>query len=186
MESSGGQRPPQTPAPGQAPASGQTPATSPVPASGQTPAPGQPGAVGTVDERIDGLRAWVAQLDRKLGVRSYAGGAALVLALAAGIVAIVLVLGVKDDSATTDDLQRLRDEVAGVEESATQAAQDDLAGLTDRVDAMESQVAGLRADTDASAKEIEVVQDDIVDLRDDISALQSAPPADTTDEDTGP
>lgn len=147
-------------------AGGQPPRT---PAPAQTPTPATPPA--DVGERIEGLRAWVAQLDRKLGVRSYAGGAALVLALAAAIVAIVLVLGVKEDSATTAELERLRGEVAGVERSATQAAQDDLAGLTSRVEALESQVASLRSDQDATDKEISVVQDDIVDLRDDIAAI---------------
>jgi uncharacterized protein HemX len=174
METSGEQ------GPGKPPEAGQTGAAAPP---GQ-PKPGQTGAPGGVAAEIEGLRAWVAQLDRKLGVRSYAGGAALVLALAAGIVAIVLVLGVKEDSATTDDLERLRDEVAGVEESATQAAQDDLAGLTDRVEAIESQVAGLRTDTDASAKEIEVLQDDIVDLRNDIAALESSSSTDTSSTDS--
>ena len=130
-----------------------------------------PGAEGAT---LDGLRAWVAQLDRKLGTRFYALGAATVLALAAGIVGIVLVLGVKEDSATKADLDQLREEVAGVEKSASEAAQDDLAALGDRVSQLESQVQGLRSDQTATDEEISVVQDDIEDLRNDVSALESA------------
>lgn len=125
-------------------------------------------------DTLDGLRAWVAQLDRKLGTRFYALGAATVLALAAGIVAIVLVLGVKDDSATKSDLADLRDEVAGVERSASQAAQDDVAALGDRISQLEAQVQDLRADQTATDREISVIQDDISDLRNDVSALESA------------
>jgi septal ring factor EnvC (AmiA/AmiB activator) len=123
---------------------------------------------------LDGLRAWVAQIDRKLGTRFYALGAATVLALAAGIVAIVLVLGVKEDSATDSDLDQLREEVAGVEQSASEAAQDDLAALGDRVSQLESQIQALRSDQTATDQEISVVQDDIEDLRNDISALETA------------
>jgi septal ring factor EnvC (AmiA/AmiB activator) len=123
---------------------------------------------------IDGLRAWVAQLDRKLGTRFYALGAATVLALAAGIVGIVLVLGVKEDSATKDDLKELRGEVAGVERSASEAARDEVAALGDRVSQLESQVQALRTDQTASDREISVIQDDIADLRDDVTALESA------------
>jgi septal ring factor EnvC (AmiA/AmiB activator) len=132
-----------------------------------TPSGGQP-------TTLDGLRAWVAQLDRKLGTRFYALGAATVLALAAGIVAIVLVLGVKDDSATKSDLEQLRDEVAGVERSASEAAQDEVSALGDRVSQLESQLQSLRSDQTATDQEISVVQDDIEDLRNDISALESA------------
>jgi septal ring factor EnvC (AmiA/AmiB activator) len=124
---------------------------------------------------LDSLRAWVAQLDRKLGTRFYALGAATVLALAAGIVAIVLVLGVKDDSATKSDLDQLREEVAGVERSASQAAEDDVAALGDRVSQLESQMQSLRSDQTATDQEISVIQDDIEDLRNDVSALESAP-----------
>ncbi len=122
---------------------------------------------------LDGLRAWVAQIDRKLGTRFYALGAATVLALAAGIVGIVLALGVKDDSATKADLDKLRDEVAGVEQSASQAAQEEVAALGDRVSQLESQLQTLRSDQTSTDQEISVLQDDIDDLRNDISSLDT-------------
>ena len=137
------------------------------PAADATPAP-EPNT-------LDGLRAWVAQIDRKLGTRFYALGAATVLALAAGIVGIVLTLGVKEDSATDADLEDLREEVSGVERSASQAAEEQVATLGDRVSQLETQVQALRSDQTSTDQEISVVQDDIADLRDDVSALESAP-----------
>lgn len=142
------------------------------PKSAESPAPSEP-------TTLDGLRAWVAQIDRKLGTRFYALGAATVLALAAGIVGIVLVLGVKEDSATDADLDELREEVSGVEESASEAAQEEAAALGDRVSQLESQIQSLRSDQTSTDQEISVLQDDIADLRDDIAALESQPPADS-------
>lgn len=144
-----------------------TPATEAAPVTPAAP-PAEPAPTS-----LDGLRAWVAQLDRKLGTRFYALGAATVLALAAGIVAIVLVLGVKDDSATKADLERLRDEVAGVEQSASQAAEEEVAALGDRVSQLESQLQALRSDQTSTDQEISVLQDDIEDLRTDVSSLDS-------------
>ena len=141
-------------------------------AGGNTPTERPPSSGATT---LDGLRAWIAQVDRKLGTRFYALGAATVLALAAGIVAIVLVLGVKEDSATDSDLDQLREEVAGVERSASEAAQDEVSALGDRVSQLESQIQGLRSDQTSTDQEISVLQDDIEDLRNDVSALESAP-----------
>jgi len=132
-------------------------------------------------ERLDGLRAWVAQLDRKLGTRFYALGAATVLGLAAGIVAIVLVLGLKEDSATKSQIEQLRDDVRGVERSASTAADDDVAALDERLAGLESQLEGLRSDQTATGREISVIQDDVSDLRDDVTQLENAPPPDTSD-----
>jgi septal ring factor EnvC (AmiA/AmiB activator) len=144
----------------------------PTPAAPAEPPSGEMPAEATT---LDGLRAWVAQLDRKLGTRFYALGAGTVLALAAGIVAIVLVLGVKEDSATSSDLDELREEVSGVERSASRAAEEEVAALGDRVSQLESQLQSLRSDQTSTDQEISVLQDDIADLRDDVSALESAP-----------
>src|SRR5918995_5333588 len=99
--------------PGPEPAAATPTPVSPAPDAAQAPSTADP------QERIDGLRAWLAQVERKVGVRSYAGGAAIVLALAAGIVGVVLALSAKDESATKDELRELRDQVAEVSEEAS-------------------------------------------------------------------
>jgi uncharacterized protein HemX len=134
-------------------------------------------ATGSPQEQIVGLRAWVAQVDRKVGVRSYAGGAAIVLALAAGIVGVVLALSAKDESATKDELRELRDQVAEVSEEASAAAEEQVGTVADRVAALEDQVSSLTGDKTTIERELEVVQDDIDDLRNQISDLESAPQA---------
>ncbi len=142
-------------------------------------------------EKLEGVHAWVAQLDRKLQTRFYALAAAAVLALAAGIVAVVLALGVQDDSATKSELAELRDQVDNATKSASDAAQDDVADLDDRLSEIESQIESLASGQSTTDKELSVVQDDIADLRDQIDTVEQAQEdaaasadADDTDDDT--
>lgn len=125
-------------------------------------------------DSVGGLRAWVAQLERRLGTRFYALGAAVILALATAIVALILVLGLEEDSATRDDVQRLRDEVAEVQRSASKAADDEISALSDRVDSLEPQLQSLRSDQTATDQRLSVIEDDIADLRDEISKVASS------------
>ena len=155
---------------------------APPSAAPASPSAEPPGAEGVVvapplEERVDGLRAWVAQLDRKLGIRTYALGAAVVLALAAGIVGVVLAVSAKDESATKAELRTLRDEVQGVGEEAAAAAEDDVASLTTRLEELEARVATLASDQRTTEGELSVVEDDIEDLRTQISDLETGPAA---------
>jgi uncharacterized protein HemX len=143
------------------------PAADAKPPSGQQAA--APEREPTLPERVEGLRGWLAQLDRRIGVRTYAGAAALVLALAAAAVALVLVLQLQDESATDSDIASLRQEIAGVEDAASEAAQEDVASLSDRVAEIDSQISQIASDQDATGREISVIQDDIQDLRDQIA-----------------
>jgi uncharacterized protein HemX len=126
-----------------------------------------------VEEQIEGLRAWIAQIDRKLGIRSWAGGLAVVLALAAGIVGVVLAMSAKDESATKTEVKAVRDQVSASTQEASQATKDTLAGLSDRIDALESRVSTIASSQRTSDSELQVVQDDIDELRGQITDLQN-------------
>jgi len=164
-------KPPSTP---RAPATGE----QPKPPTGEQPKqptgeqPSTPPHSTDPHERIDGLRAWLAKVDRKLGVRTYAIGAASVLALAAAAVAIVLILQTRDDSATKADLSDLRGELGAVEESASEAAAEDIEPVSQRLDRLEDQVSSLRSNQRTGEDELSVVQDDIDDIRKQINALE--------------
>ena len=149
-------------------------AGAPPPPEPQVKTPQEAAASTDPNEKLEGVHAWVAQLDRKLQTRFYALAAAAVLALAAGIVAVVLALGVQDDSATKAELEELRDQVDNATKSASDAAQDDVADLDDRLAEIEAQIEALRSDQSASNKELSVVQDDIADLRDQIDSVEQA------------
>jgi uncharacterized protein HemX len=164
------------PAPGQSSSTpGQPPQTGPKPPAQAPPQTGgQPAAGETPEQGIGDLRAWIAQVDRKLGVRTYALGAVLVLALAAGIVGVVLALSAKDESATKDEVRSLRDQVEAVQQEASEAAEEDVATLTDQLDALEGRVNTIAGGQRTTESELSVVQDDIDDLRNQISGLEGS------------
>ena len=156
----------------QAPAqgAGAQPTQPPTaPPTGTQPAVGGPEP--TVNERLEGQRSWLAQLDRRVGVRTYAGAAAVVIALAAAAVALVLVLQLDEESAKSADIDQLREEIAGVEDTATEAAQDDVQSMTERLTQLESDIAELSSTQDSTDQKISVIEDDIQDLRDQIADL---------------
>jgi septal ring factor EnvC (AmiA/AmiB activator) len=154
----------------------QTPPEQPA----QPPATGsQPVVTETPEQRLEGLRAWVAQIERKLGIRSLAGGAALVLALAAGIVGVVLALSAKDESATKSEVRSLAGELESVQREAAEAAEEDVASVLDRLDALEGRVNTIASGQRTTESELEVVQDDIEDLRGQVTDLENAPPPDS-------
>jgi uncharacterized protein HemX len=142
------------------------------------PQPAQPSAAPQApadpQERIDGLRAWIAQVERKLGVRTYVGVAVAVLALAAAAVALVLTLTLKQDAATEDDLTSLRDQISAVEQSASQAAEEDVQGLDRRLAELEDEVNRLSTGQTTTRRELKVVQDDIKELRSQVSSANGS------------
>ena len=134
---------------------------------GKTPKTADP------NERIDGLRAWLGQVERRLGVRTYIGAALAVVALAAGGVAIYLALDTRDDAATEADIQDLREELTGVRETASEAARQDVEQLTQTIERLENRIGKLDTDQASLKDEVRVTRDDIQDLRDQISELET-------------
>jgi septal ring factor EnvC (AmiA/AmiB activator) len=119
--------------------------------------------------------AQLDQLDRRLSTRTYAGGAALVLALAAAIVAIVLAVDARDNSARKNEVRRLEQQLAAVAEQAgaSSETQQDVESLGERVDGLEDEVDGLSSSDREIEKRLDVIEDDIEDLRQQISELDS-------------
>lgn len=159
----------------------QAAAEKPSAGAGASAAPeagATPEARADPQERIDGLRAWVAQIDRKLGVRTYAGAAIAVLALAAAAVALVLTLSLKQDAATDDDVRSLRDQISVVEQSASQAVTqaEDVQSLERRLTDLQAEVDKISSGQTTARRELKVVQDDIKELRDQVSQAGTSSP----------
>jgi uncharacterized protein HemX len=140
---------------------------SPGPATGT-------GAAAAADP--EGLRAWLAQIERKLGIRTYAGAALLVIALAAAIVALVMALDARDNSASKTELSRLADDLGSVQEQASgaESAQQDVDSLSSRVSAAEDRLDQIEGAGGDASSQIKVLQDDVEDLRQQIADLESS------------
>jgi septal ring factor EnvC (AmiA/AmiB activator) len=158
----GAQKPPKPPTP-------PTPQASPP---AKPPATPDPRAVDPHD-RIDGLRSWIAQVERRLGIRTYIGAALAVLALAAGGAAIYLGLDTRDNAATDADIEDLREELTGVRETAAEAAQEDLRSVNRTLSDLEDRVGKLEDERGRFEDELSVAEDDIQDLRDQVSEIDA-------------
>jgi septal ring factor EnvC (AmiA/AmiB activator) len=179
-------RPPNPPPRGArppAPPPGGTPPAQPPPATPGAPGEPSPAAADASTnphERIDGLRSWLAQLERKLNVRTIATAVLSVLALAGAIYAIVLARDVDKEGATQAELEDVREELASVRDTASEAAEDDVRSISQRLSALEEDFAGLTQGGQKTEQEISVLEDDIQDLRDQIADLESGGTGTTT------
>jgi chromosome segregation ATPase len=124
-------------------------------------------------ERIEGLRGSVAQVERRLALRTYIAAAVAVLALAAGGAGIYLALQAEEDAASEADVENLREELTGVEQTAVEAAEEDLQTVNETVADLERQISRLRNRQGSLRDEFTVAQDDIQDLRDQIADLDT-------------
>ena len=116
------------------------------------------------------------RLERRLGIRTYAGTAALVLALAAAIVAVVLAVDARDNSASKTDLRGVEREISGVADQAGGVDQlrTDIDSLDSRIAALEDDLSSNSAGDRDTAKRLGVTESDIEDLRQQISALRNS------------
>ena len=161
-------QPPGGPKPAPGPKQGQPggPQKPPQPAAGKPPSVNP-------HERIDGLRSWLAQVERRLGLRTYIGAALVVLALAAGGAGVFLALRTEQDAATEADVENLREELTGVEQTAVEAAQQDVEAVNETLTDLENQISRLENEQGSLSDELSVAQDDIQDLRDQIADLET-------------
>jgi uncharacterized protein HemX len=100
---------------------------------------------------LDGLRAWIGELERKLGMRTRVGLVLVALAVGAGGAGIYLALDAASNSVSKDDLQAAQEQVSGGEapgsvvQSQVEAAQSEAAAATAEIDKLKVQVKLLQA-----------------------------------------
>lgn len=126
-----------------------------------------------VNERVDGLQAWLAALDRRVGVRTYVGAAAAVLGLAIAIVALVLALQTQNDAVTQGQLDAVDVRSSAAERQAADTASEEIAGLESRLRDLEREVSRATDDIDATDGQVDAIKSDINELRREISSLSS-------------
>jgi chromosome segregation ATPase len=139
-----------------------TAAGRPEPATGEHPE----------GQGLDGIRAWLAQLDRHLRLRTLAGAAIGLVALVAAGAGIYLALDAKDEAATVSDINEVRTKITEVEQAALRAACEDVESFRTRVDNLEALIRSQQAAGRRNRSELQVAGDDISDLRRQISALR--------------
>jgi uncharacterized protein HemX len=119
---------------------------APKPAAG-TKATGAKGAATpdpNVQERIEGLQGWMAEIERKQGRMTYFGAAAVLIALAAAGAALYFGLTAKNDSAKKSDLDALTTKVDSLEAAVSKNSKDTQATLNDTVTRLQASIAAIQ------------------------------------------
>jgi uncharacterized protein HemX len=121
----------------------------------------------TMEERMEGVQGWMAELEKKQERNGRVGGVAVLLALLAAAGALYLGITNKQDAATKDDVDELTEKVDALGASVQQQTQDQLRGLNQRLSALEQQLTGV---TEGQRK----TQNQITALENRVEAAESA------------
>ena len=90
---------------------------------------------------LDGLRAWIGEVERKLGMRTKVMLALAAIAIGAAGTAIYLVIDYRDKAVSESDVRELQGEL---EAQGGAGGTTEVAGLQAEIDALEAQVEELQ------------------------------------------
>jgi hypothetical protein len=97
---------------------------------------------------LDGLRAWIGEVERKLGKRTRVFLVLVAIAVGGAGAAIYLAVEAQEDSVSKSDVQQVRDELAG--RIGTESGGTDLTQLEAELEALRAEVAKLREEGSTS------------------------------------
>ena len=126
-----------------------------------------------IEERMEGVQGWMAEIEKKQERSTRVGGVAVVLALLAAAGALVLGIMNKQDAATTDDVDELTEKVNALGASVAQQTEKQVQGLNQRLVTLEQQISSL---TERQRK----AENDIAAVQKSQSAAAAAAAADTS------
>ena len=138
--------------------------------------PKPPAKPRNIEERMEGVQGWMAELEKRQVRATRVGGAALVLAILAAGGALALGILNKQDAATTDDVDELTEKVNQLGGSIEQQTNKQVRGINDRLAALEQQLASLnerQRKAEADIAKLKQRQNTAAD----IAAAQPAPDA---------
>ena len=99
--------------------------------------------IANIEERMEGVQGWMAELEKTPGAHKRVGGIALLLAVLAAGGALALGILNKQDAATTDDVDELTAKVNALGSSVEKQTETQLKGINERLGSLERQVASL-------------------------------------------
>jgi hypothetical protein len=111
-----------------------------------------------LQERIEGLQGWMAELERKQARLTYFGIALLVMALLAAGTAIYLGLAAKSDSATKSDVDALTKKVDALQAAATKNSKDTQNALNASAASLQASIAALQKQQSQQSASISSLQ----------------------------
>jgi uncharacterized protein HemX len=131
--------------------------TTPVPTKAGTGSPPDP----NLQERIEGLQGWMAELERKQARLTYFGALALLLAIAAAGAALYFGLTNRSDSAKKSDLDALTKRVDSLEGAVTKNSQETQNALNASIAQLQQSISGLQKQQAKAAGKISTLQSQV-------------------------
>jgi uncharacterized protein HemX len=127
-------------------------ATEPKPAaSRKTPAP-------DLQERMEGLQGWMAEIERKQGRMTYFGAAGVLIAILAAGAGLYFGITAKSDSAKKSDVDALTTKVDSLEAAVTKNSKATQATLNDTVTRLQASIAAVQKQQAQNAANISTLQ----------------------------
>jgi uncharacterized protein HemX len=128
-----------------------TKAATPKTASRKPPAP-------DLQERMEGLQGWMAEIERKQARMTYFGAAAILIAILAAGAALYFGLTTKSDSAKKSDVDALTTKVDSLEVAVTKNSKATQATLNDTVTRLQASIAAVQKQQSQDAANISTLQ----------------------------
>jgi uncharacterized protein HemX len=128
-----------------------TPAKAGAASKGKAPDP-------NLQERMEGLQGWMAEIERRQGRMTYFGGAAVVIAILAAGAALYFGLTAKSDSATKSDVDALKSKVDQLSTAAAKSSKDTQQALNASAAQLQASIAALQKQQAQNAAKISTLQ----------------------------
>jgi uncharacterized protein HemX len=162
-----------SPATEKSPASKDEAAAKSGEAAPKTPEP-------NVQERIEGLQGWMAEVERKQARITYFGGLALLLALGAAGAALYFGLTAHSDSATKNDLDALSARVNSLQGAVTKNSKDTQNALNASIAQLQQSIGSLQKQQAQASANISTLQSKVAALNNQNAAAPGATTTTTT------
>jgi uncharacterized protein HemX len=114
-----------------------------------------------LQERMEGLQGWMAEIERRQGRMTYFLGAAVVIALAAAGASLYFALNTKNDSATKGDLGALSKRVDTLQSAVTKNSKDTQNTLNASTAQLQQSIATLQKQQAQNAATISTLQSQV-------------------------
>jgi uncharacterized protein HemX len=125
------------------------------------PAEGAKAPQPNLQERMEGLQGWMAEIERKQARITYFGGLALLLALAAAGVALYFGLTTHSDSATKDDLDALTNRVDSLQGAVSKNSKDTQNALNASIAQLQQSISGLQKQQAQASANLSTLQSQV-------------------------
>ncbi len=123
--------------------------------------PGEAKPAPNLQERMEGLQGWMAEIERKQARLTYFGGLALLLSLAAAGVALYFGLTTHSDSARKGQLDSLNSRVDSLQGAVTKNSKDTQEALNSSIAQLQQSISGLQRQQAQSQATISTLQSQV-------------------------